>query len=182
MKNKNTFKLKTFDIALIGIMIAVIEVCKFAMAGLPNIELTSFWLIIFTLYFGKRMYFVVPALIIIEGAVFGFGLWWIMYLYAWPLLVLITTAFKKSNSAMTFALISGIFGLCFGLLCSIPYAFINSTGGDLINGLRAARAWWIAGIPWDLVHGVANFILMLVLYKPMTKLMSKVSTKLNNQQ
>lgn len=182
MENKNAFKLTAFDIALIGIMIAVIEVCKFALAGLPNIELTSFWLIMFTLYFGKRIYFVVPALIIIEGAVFGFGLWWIMYLYAWPLLVLITTAFKKSNSATTFALISGIFGLCFGLLCSIPYVFINSTGGDLINGFRAARAWWIAGIPWDLVHGAGNFVLMLVLYKPMTKLMLRVSKKLNNQQ
>lgn len=174
---KEKFKLTVYDIALIGIMIAVIEVCKFAMVSLPNIELTSFWLIMFTLYFGKRIYFVVPALIIIEGAVFGFGLWWLMYLYAWPLLVLITSAFKKSQSAMTFSLISGIFGLCFGLLCSIPYVFINTTGTDIANGIRAAFAWWVAGIPFDFLHGAGNFILMLVLYNPVSKIMKKTVNK-----
>ncbi len=176
--SKEKFKPTVFDTALIGVMIAVIEVCKFAMAGLPNIELTSFWLVMFTLYFGKRIYFVVPALIIIEGAVFGFGLWWIMYLYAWPLLVLITTAFKKSQSAVTFSLISGIFGLCFGLMCSIPYIFINTTGTDIANGIRAAFAWWVAGIPFDFLHGAGNFILMMILYKPVSNIMQKVNSKI----
>ena len=180
--NKEKFKMTVFDTALIGIMIAVIEVCKFVMAPLPNIELTSFWLIMFTLYFDKRVYFVVPALIIIEGAVFGFGLWWIMYLYAWPLLVIVTTIFKKSQSAVTFSLISGIFGLCFGLMCSVPYVFINTTGTDFANGIRAAFAWWVAGIPFDLLHGGGNFILMMILYTPVSKVMKKTNQKILTKQ
>ena len=73
------------DIALTGMMTAVIEVSKAALGFLPNIELTSFWIILFTLFFGRRILFVVPTFILIEGAVYGFGLWWVMYLYAWPL-------------------------------------------------------------------------------------------------
>ena len=48
-------KLAAKDIAQIGMMIAIIEVCKVVMAGIPNVELTSFWVIIFTLYFGRKI-------------------------------------------------------------------------------------------------------------------------------
>jgi energy-coupling factor transport system substrate-specific component len=43
-----------------------------------------------------------------------------------------------------------------------------------MGGLKTAIAWWIAGIPWDIVHGVANFVIMIVLYKPMVNVMKKI--------
>ena len=58
-KSKPDFSIR--DIAQIGMMIAVIEVCKFALSGIPNVELTSFWLIMFTLFFGWKIIVVVPA-------------------------------------------------------------------------------------------------------------------------
>ena len=169
LSNKQAFSIK--DIAQIGIMVAVIEVSKFALSGLPNIELTSFWLIMFTLYFGWKIVAVVPVFILIEGAFYGMNLWWIMYLYAWPLLVLIAWIFRKNTSALLWATISGIFGLCFGALCSIPYFFIGASTGGLAAGVRAAVTWWIAGIPWDFVHCAGNFVIMLVLYKPISQAM-----------
>lgn len=165
MKNSSV-KLATKDIAIIALAVAIIEVCKVAMTGLPNIELTSFLLIIFSLYFGKKIYFVIPVFILIEGAIYGFGLWWIMYLYAWPLLVLVTRIFKKNDSAVFWAVVSGVFGLLFGFLCAIPYLFMG--------GIHTAFSWWIAGIPWDLVHGVSNFLIMLLLYHPITKVIKKL--------
>ena len=85
-KGQGEKKLTIGDIALMGVMVAVIEVCKVALNFLPNIELTSFWIIMFTLLFRWRILFVIPVFILVEGAMYGFGLWWIMYLYAWPLL------------------------------------------------------------------------------------------------
>ena len=171
-------KLSVKDIAQIGMMIAIIEVCKVAIAGIPNVELTSFWIIMFTLYFGRKIIYVIPAFIMIEGLMYGFGLWWIMYLYAWPILALVTWKLRKMESALSFSILSGIFGLLFGLLCSIPYIFIGSAGADLSAGIATAFAWWIAGIPWDLVHGAANFVIMLILYHPMMRVM-KVIHKLD---
>ncbi len=84
-EKKRGKKLSIEDIALMGMMVAVIEACKLAMAFLPNIELTSFWIIMFTLLFQWRILFVIPVFILVEGAVYGFGLWWVMYLYAWPM-------------------------------------------------------------------------------------------------
>ena len=167
-------KITAKDIALIGMMIAVIEVCKFALVNVPNVELTTFWIIIFTLYFGKRIFYVIPAFVLFEGVVYGFHLWIIMYLYAWPLLAVMTLMMRKKNTYFGCVLLSCIFGLLFGLLCSIPYIFTGAFDGGLMNGFRVAFTWWIAGIPWDLVHGIGNFSIMLVLYKPMKYVMSKM--------
>lgn len=85
---KKTTKLTARDITQIAMMIAVIEVCKVIFAGIPNVELTSFWIIIFCIYFGRKMRYVIPAFILIEGLMYGFGLWWVQYLCAWPVLAI----------------------------------------------------------------------------------------------
>ena len=162
------------DVATAGMMIAVIEALKLAMQGLPNIEMTSFLLILFTLHFGHLTLLTVPALILIEGMLYGFGLWWVMYLYAWSALTLIAHFFRKNNSAFFWAVISGVYGLSFGFLCSFPYFFIGASAGGAAMGLNQMFAWWVAGIPYDLLHGAGNFALMLALYKPVSSLLRRI--------
>ena len=152
---------------MIGMMIAIIEVCKVVMMHIPNIELTTFWIIMFTLYFGNKILYVIPAFILIEGCMFGFGMWWIMYLYLWPLLVLVTWMFRKSDSIWTWATISGMFGLLFGFFGAFPYI--------VTSGIYGAFTWWIAGIPWDIVHCIGNIVLMVVLYHPIRYVMKQVN-------
>ena len=170
-EDKKKQRISVRDIALIGLMVAVIEVCKAALSFLPNVELTTFWMIMFTLYFGLKVCFVVPVFVLLEGCIYGFGLWWVMYLYAWPLLVVITLIFKKQTNVFFWCILSALYGLFFGLLCAIPYVVIGAVDGGIMNGLYAGFTWWIAGIPWDLVHCVGNFVIMLVLYKPIRGLM-----------
>ncbi|MBQ7296115.1 MAG: hypothetical protein IJW86_08000 [Clostridia bacterium] len=172
-KGKNA----AFDVALVALMVAVIEVCKFAMIGLPNISLTAFWLVLFSKHFGNKVYYVVPVFTLLEGIVFGFNLWWISYLYAWPVLVLITRIFRHNDSAVIWAVISGIFGLSFGALCAIPYIF---TAVDLKSGLAYAVSWWISGIPWDITHCVGNFVLMMLLYKPLGSVMQNLQKQIKH--
>lgn len=167
---ENSLKLTAKDITLIGLMVAIIEVCKVIMKDLPNIELTTFWVIMFTLYFGKKIIYVVPTFIIIEGTMFGFGMWWIMYLYLWPLLALVTWIFRKNNTPWFWAVIAGLFGLFFGFFGAFPYI--------VTSGLHAAFAWWVQGIPWDITHAIANFALMIVLYKPIKQVMNHVNNML----
>ena len=164
---KQSIRLTPRDITIMALMVAIIEVCKVALAHIPNVELTSFWIIMFTLYFGTRIFYVIPVFILIEGVMYPFGLWWIMYLYAWPLLAITVLLLRKMNTAWEWSFVSGLFGLSFGFLCAIPYI--------VTSGLAGAFAWWVAGIPWDLVHGIANFAIMLVLYKPMKLVMAKIT-------
>lgn len=166
------------ELCMLALSVALIEACKLAMYQLPNIELTTFWLIVFTRYFGKKMWLVVPVFTIIEGVVFGFGSWWAMYLIIWPLLVLVVSCLSRLDYALLWAGVSGVFGLLFGFLGTGVHFVLNAHGNSLVawleSGASAAFGWWVAGIPYDIIHGVANFVIMLVLYRPITSVMRMV--------
>lgn len=173
-EKKNRLKLTAQDIATIGMMVAVIEVCKVALMGVPNVELTTFWIIMFSIYFGNKVFWAIPVFILIEGAMFGFQIWWVMYLYMWPSLALFARILKKIDSVMAYSILSSAYGFLFGFFCAIPYLFIGMADGGIKNGLYTAFTWWVAGIPFDMIHGVGNFALMLILYKPIRMIMNKM--------
>ena len=173
-QNVHGNRISVGDIAEIGVMSALIEVSKLFMQGIPNVELTSFWLIMFTLYFGKKVFYVIPVFVLLEGLIYGFGLWWIMYLYMWPSLALLARILKKIDSVMAYSILSSAYGFLFGFFCAIPYLFIGMADGGVKNGIYTAFTWWVAGIPYDMIHGVANFVLMFILYKPIRTIMNKM--------
>ena len=67
-------------------------------------------------------------------------------------------------------LVSTLYGLTFGFFCSIPYLFVG--------GLRTAVSWWIAGIPYDLIHGTSNAVLALVLFYPLRSILRKIAVRI----
>ena len=164
-------KLNVKNVALLGVMIAILEVAKNVLAFLPNVELVSLLIILYALYLGKRVFLVVSAFVLIEGCIYGFGLWWIMYLYTWPLLAVLTMLFKKQNSVWFWSILSGVFGLFYGALSAIPYLFLG--------GFQTAFSWWIAGIPFDIIHCVSNFVLCLILFKPLRNVMRRMTVLLD---
>ncbi len=167
-------KITTRDITEIAMMVAIIEVCKVVLMGIANVELTSFWIIMFTLFFGSKIFLVIPVFILLEGIMFGFGLWWIMYLYAWPLLAILTRTLRKMESVIGWSVLSGLFGLSFGFLCSLPNIVIGAVDGNWRAGFIAAFNYFIAGIPFDVIHCAGNFVIMLVLYYPVRRVMKSV--------
>lgn len=168
---------KAKDVALVGIMIAVIEAAKLSLAAIPNVELTSFLVIMFTLYFGKKAFFAIPGFVLIEVMIFGFEPMWVTaYMYVWPVLFLLTLLLRRFKGAFNMALLSGLYGLMFGFLCSFPYLFLT-TSLNPTAGLKSAITWWIAGIPFDVIHGVSNFLIMLVLFSPVSRVLERVNDK-----
>ncbi len=174
-KDKNGISVQ--DIALIGMMTAILEVSKLSLSFLPNVELVTFWIIMFTIFFGPKVIYAMIAFILIEISIYGIQTWVIMYMYIWPILTLIVCLCGRNHSIWLYSILSGIYGLLFGFFCAIPYFFIGAVDGGIRSGLIMAFNWWVAGIPFDMVHGVANFILMLVLYKPVRALLNRAHVK-----
>ncbi len=154
------------DIVLIGMMTAAVSVGKQALSGIMNVEVVTPFLMMFTLHFGWKAFVVSVLFVLTECLQFGFGLWVVMYFYIWPLLVLVVLLLRRQAGRLVFAEIAGFFGLFFGMLCSLPYfAF---------GGWKHVLAWWIQGIPADVLHAVSNAILMFVLYLPLNRAMIAV--------
>ena len=168
---------KAWEVSLLGIMIAVLIAAKVALASLPNIELVSFLIIVFTKKFKRKMLFVIPAYIVLEILIFGFDVMWVVAsLYVWFLLYLLVSIFGKTESSVSLAILSGFFGLIFGFLCSFPYLFVIS-GTNPSAGLSSAIAYWVAGIPFDIIHGISNFVIMLALYKSLSSVIDRAIGK-----
>ncbi len=163
-----------YDVAMIGMMTALMVASKEALSFLANIELVSFWVIMFTVYFGWRIWFVILAFILIECSIYSLGIWNLMYFLVWPVLAAVAWIFRKVDSAWLWSIISGAFGLSYGFLCTIVYGVLAILNSGVQVGLTSAFAWWAAGIPYDIVHCIGNFTIMLVLYRPMRKVMHLV--------
>lgn len=155
------------DIALVGTMTAVLEAGKIALTALPNIEVVTLLLILYTLYLPRQVPFVIPLFVVIEGLRYGFGLWWFAYLYVWPLLALAVRLCRFQKGVWFWSLFSAIYGLLFGALCA-PVTWV-------VSGLPAAIGWWVAGIPFDLLHCGGNFLLCLLLFTPLSRAFSRLT-------
>lgn len=53
---------------------------------------------------------------------------WVSYLYIWSIFAVVVLLIK-SDSVILWSLLSGIFGLCFGFLCAVPYFVTGGAGG-----------------------------------------------------
>jgi energy-coupling factor transport system substrate-specific component len=153
---KSSLRIK--DIALIGMMSAALITAQVALSFLPNVELVTALIIIFTLIFGRKTLYIIYLFVFAEGFIYGFGMWWINYLYVWAFLYFVVRLLRKCHSLFLWVAVSSIFGFSFGALCSIPYFFMGS--------LPSVAAYWIAGIPYDLIHGFSNLGIALVIFIP----------------
>ena len=139
---------------------------KVAMAGLPNIEPVSLFVMLFAVVFGWKAFYPVYLYVLMEIMLYGINLWNINYLYVWAVLVFAAMAMRQVKNPIWWALLSGIFGLSFGLLCSPVYMCI----GGVDYGLR----WWKAGFLFDIPHAIGNFVIALILFVPLRKLLTRL--------
>ena len=139
---------------------------KIVMASLPNIHIIAFLIVLTSMFFSWQALYSVAIYVLLEGLFFGFGLWWVSYLYAWPLLVPVVVLLRKNESPLFWAIVTGLHGLLFGALCALPYIFIG--------GFPMAFSYWLNGIPFDLLHCAGNFAVTLLLLRPMRALMQKL--------
>lgn len=156
---------KTKELVLMGILTALVFMGQVFMGFLPNIEIVTLLFILYTLVFGKKVFLMIYVFVFLEGFFYGFGIWWASYLYIWSIQALVTLFFRKQKSVVFWSVLSGFFGLFFGLMTGIPYLF---TGG-----LKAAAAYWVSGALMDIVHCIGNVVVCFLLFKPLRLVLEK---------
>lgn len=165
--------MKAKDITLIALLSASLTAGKMVLSFIPNVEIVSFLFIIYTTLFGfKRTFATAFIFSTTEIFIYGFGTWLLGYYIIWPTLIILAYLIgKTAKTEYGFAILSGAFGLSFGMF----FALFES----VFYGIEYAIPYWVRGIPFDIVHGVSNFILMLVLYKPVVHTVKTVKEKMH---
>ena len=162
-------RLSAREIAELSLICALMVAGKEGLRVIPNVHPVTLLLLLATAVYGVKALYPALGFAIIEIALYGAGLWNLMYLYVWPIVVFAALPFRQSRSRALWAALAGLHGLCFGALCAIPYLFIG--------GWKMAFTWWLSGIPYDVIHCVSNAVLAFVLLPPLRKLLETLKAR-----
>lgn len=149
-------KLTIREMAVFGILGAVMYVSKMIMELVPNVHLLGVFTIAFTVVYRKKALYPIYIYVILNGIFCGFAAWWIPYLYVWAVLwgavMLLPKKIPKKIQPVVYMAVCAAHGFLFGIM----YAPVQV----ILYGLSLKRmtAWIIAGLPFDCVHGVSNFL------------------------
>ena len=102
------------ELCLLSLLGALMLALQVAASGLPNIHFTAPVIIITAIFFGWKSLYAIFVFIMLEGLVWGFGLWWICYWYLWPLLAVPAVLMRNERSPLFWAVIAAVHGLFFG--------------------------------------------------------------------
>ena len=159
-------KLTLREVVLFGVLGALTFALKMCMAALPNIEPVSLFVMVFAVVFGWKALYPTYVYVAMELLTWGPGTWNVNYLYIWAILAVAALLLRKMEHPLSWAMLSGVFGLAFGALCA-PVDVV-------IGGFSFAVSKWISGIPFDVAHCIGNFVITMLLFKPLRTLLTKL--------
>lgn len=148
-------KLNIKEVAIFGMLGAVMYASKVLMEALPNIHLLGAFTIALTVAFRQKALYPIYVYVFLNGLFAGFSTWWIPYLYIWTILwgatMLLPKAMPPKTGKVVYMLLCAAHGFLFGTLYAPFQAIVYSLD------LKGTIIWIAAGLPWDIVHGISNF-------------------------
>lgn len=159
-------KLTLLELVILSLLGALLFVVQVVLGFLPNIELVSVLIIVYTRVYGWKVLYPIYLFVGLEAMWYGVNTWVIQYAYVWAILALMVLMLRRFESRALWVLVNTAYGFAFGALCSITYFFIG--------GFSTMAAYWISGIPYDLLHMGGNFLTALVLCEPLYRLLSRL--------
>ena len=151
-------------------MLGTLMFCsKIIMELLPNIHLLGMFTMVFTIVFRKKALVPIYVYVLLNGLYSGFNMWWIPYLYIWTVLwgatMLLPKKLPPKAAPIIYAVVCSLHGFLYGVIYAPAQA--------LMFGLdfKGMITWIATGLPYDLIHGVSNFISGLILIVPIISIL-----------
>lgn len=148
-------RLNSREIAIFGMLGGLMYASKVLMQALPNIHLLGVFIVAVTVVYRRKALYPIYVYVLLEGLFSGFATWWVPYIYIWTVLWGITMLLPKQLPAklapIVYMCVCSIHGFIFGTLYAPAQA--------LLFGLnfKGMIAWIVAGLPFDVIHGISNF-------------------------
>ena len=164
-------KLTARELTVFAMLGALMYASKVVMEFAPNVHLLGVFTVAFTVVYRKKALYPIYTYVLLNGIFCGFATWWLPYLYIWAVLwgaaMLLPKKMPAGIRPLVYMLVCAAHGFLFGTLYAPAQA--------LLYGLsfQGMIAWIIAGLPWDCIHGVSNF-LCGILIVPIITLLRKM--------
>lgn len=154
-------KLNVKEVAVFSMLGAMMYASKVLMDLLPNIHLIGTFIVAITVVYRKKALYPLYIFVFVTGLINGFAMWWIPYLYIWTVLWAAVMLLPKNMPAklrpVIYMLVCGAHGLLYGILYAPAQALLFGLNFD------GMIAWIIAGLPFDITHGISNLVCGLLI-------------------
>ena len=157
-KSKALTVRETVLFAMLGALMFASDI---AMEALPNIHVVGVFIVAITVAYRWKALYPLYIYVFLNGLYAGFSMWWVPYLYVWTVLwgvvMLLPKSLPKRLSPVVYMTAAGLHGLLFGVIYAPCQALLM--GFDL----RQTLLWISAGFYFDLIHGISNFCLGILI-------------------
>ena len=162
----------------IGLMAAVIECAKLVLMALPNIEVVTLCIAVFSFVFGWQGLVATLIFVIIESLLWGFGTWVISYIIYWPLVATVflligRVSFKRRLSKIFVATASALLlTALFGVISSLVDVGLFS--GSYDRFFERFAIYYARGVVFYALQLATNAVVFPILFHPLTKKLEKI--------
>ena len=169
MSSKQSKKASVKEIAIFGMLGALMYASKVIMEFLPNIHLIGVFVVASTVVYRKKALYPIYIFVVLTGLLNGFGTWWIPYLYIWTVLWAVVMLLPKEMSVkkatVVYAITCGLHGLFYGVLYAPFQAIVYNLD------FKGTLTWIATGLPFDAVHCAGNLVAGFILVMPIIALL-----------
>lgn len=149
-------KLNIKEIAVFGMLGAMMFASKMLMEFLPNIHLLGVFTISTTVVYRQKALYPIYIYVLLNGLIAGFNVWWVPYLYIWTILwgatMLLPKNLPQKAKPFIYMGLCGLHGFLYGILYAPAQALFFGLSFD------ATITWIVAGLPFDAIHGISNIV------------------------
>ncbi len=154
-------KLTTQEMAVFAMLGALMYASKVIMDLAPNIHLIGVFVVASTVVYRKKALYPIYIFVLMTGLLGGFAAWWVPYLYIWAVLwavtMLLPRNMPKRIRPLVYMTVCALHGFGYGILYAPSQALMFGLSFD------GMIAWIVTGLPFDMIHGVSNFVCGLLI-------------------
>jgi energy-coupling factor transport system substrate-specific component len=167
-----------FELVLFAILGAFFSASKIIMEPFPNIHLLGTLTMVYTIAFRYKALIPIYVGVLQMGLYAGFSPWWVPHLYLWLILwgitMLLPRRMPRAVCCVVYPVVCSLHGFAYGALYAPFQALIDGLGWE------GMLLWIAAGLKFDILHGVGNFALGLLIV-PLSELFLRLTRKYSHR-
>jgi hypothetical protein len=165
------------EIIILALSTSILIVQELAFSFLPNIQLTTFLVMVYVRAFGiKKSSMIVLVYVFVDNLIFGslmmlnivlpMLIGWFFIIYSFYFVS------KMSHKLWVYVVLAYLFGHIYGLIYAPFQVWILKV--EMIPYL-------IVDLPWQVIMGLSNALSVLWLYEPLSQFLVKLNDDFNHQ-
>jgi energy-coupling factor transport system substrate-specific component len=165
-------------VVILAVMVTLIVIGRYCFMAMPSFKPVTAMVIITGVYFGGEIGYLSGALsALVSNMIFTQGPWTPFQMFAWGIIGLIAGIFGRWFRR--YPVLTVIYGGLSGILFSMIMDIQSSMWHESTFNFKRYITYVVAATPVTITYIISNVIFMIIIFKPMGKVLNRIKQKAN---